>query len=103
MIVLTIYMLNLQNQSLNILSKSTDMALIAGDHATANYRTYVGRYKETKIELDETTRKLEAVNRQLDQVSAQLAATKGVLFQTQGMLVSAQEENTKLKQELSFP
>ena len=100
MIALLIYALNLQSQNLSILSKSTDMALIAGDHATTNYRTYVGRYKETKIELDETTRKLEAVNRQLDQVSAELATTKGMLFQTQGMLVSAQEENAKLKQEL---
>ena len=100
MIALTIYVLSLQHQNSNILFRSTDLALTDSDHATVNYRTYVGRYKETKIELDETTRKLEAVNRQLDQVSAQLAATKGVLFQTQGMLVSAQEENTKLKQEL---
>jgi septal ring factor EnvC (AmiA/AmiB activator) len=100
MIALTIYMLNLQNQSLNILSKSTDMALIAGDHATANYRTYVGRYKETKIELDETTRKLEEVNRQLDQVTTELATTKGMLFQAEGMLSEAQQENLKLKQDL---
>ncbi len=100
MIALTIYVLSLQHQNYNILFQSTDLALTASDHATGNYRTYVGRYKETKIELDETTRKLEAVNRQLDQVSAELATTKGILFQTQGMLVSAQEENTKLKQEL---
>ncbi len=100
MIVLTIYVLNLQNQNSNVLFKSTDMALSASDHATTNYRTYVERYKETKIELDETTRKLEAVNHQLDQVTAQLAATKGMLFQTQGMLSEAQQENAKLKQEL---
>jgi len=100
LIALTIYALILQNQDLNILSKSADMALTASAHATANYRTYVGRYKETKIKLDETTRKLEEVNRQLDQVTTELATTKGMLSQTQGMLVSAQEENAKLKQEL---
>ena len=100
MIALTVYVLNLQNQNSKILSTSTDMALTASDHATINYRTYVGRYKETKIELDETTKKLEAVNRQLDQVTAELTTTKGMLSQTQGMLVSAQEENNKLKQEL---
>ena len=100
MIALTIYVLSLQHQNFNILSKSTDLALTASDHATGNYRTYVGRYKETKIELDETTRKLEEVNRQLDQVTAELATTKGMLSQTQGMLSEAQEENTKLKQEL---
>ncbi len=59
MIALTVYVFNLQHQNYNILSQSTDMALTASDHATINYRTYVGRYKETKIELDETTRKLE--------------------------------------------
>jgi chromosome segregation ATPase len=100
MIVLTGYVLNLQNQNSKILSKSTDIALSASDQATGNYRTYVGKYKETKIELDETTRKLEEVNRQLDQVTAELATTKGMLTQTQGMLTQAQDENTKLKQEL---
>ena len=100
MIVLTIYVLNLQNQNSNILSNSADIALIANEHAAVNYRTYVLRYKQTKIQLDETTRKLEEVNRQLDQVTAELTATKGMLTQTQGMLVSAQEENLKLKQEL---
>ncbi len=100
MIALTIYVLNLQHQNFNVLSKSTDLALTASDHATVNYRTYVGRYKETKIELDETTRKLEEVNRQLDQVSTELAASKGMLSQTQGMLSEAQSENTRLKQEL---
>ena len=100
MIALTIYVLNLQNQNFNILSKSTDMALTASDHATANYRNYVGRYKAVKIELDETTRKLEVVNRQLDQVTAELAVAKATLSQPQGMLSKAQEENTKLKQEL---
>lgn len=100
MIILTAYVLNLQNQNSSILTKSTELALTASDHATVNYRTYVGKYKETKIELDETTRKLEEVNRQLDQVTAELTTTKGMLTQTQGMLASAQDENTKLKQEL---
>lgn len=100
MIALTIYVLSLQHQNFNILSKSTDLALTASDHATGNYRTYVGRYKETKVELDETTRKLEEVNRQLNQVTAELATTKGMLSQTQGMLSEAQEENTTLRQEL---
>jgi DNA repair exonuclease SbcCD ATPase subunit len=100
MIALTVYVLSLQHQNFNILFKSTDLALTDSDHATANYRTYVGRYKETKIELDETTQKLEVVNRQLDQVAAELATTKGALSQTRGMLSEAQEENTKLKQEL---
>ena len=100
MIALTGYVLNLQNQNTKILSRSTDLAMVASEHATTNYRTYVGKYKETKIELDETTRKLEEVNRQLDQVTAELATTKGMLTQTQGMLAQAQDENTKLKQEL---
>lgn len=100
MIALTIYVLHLQDQNSNILSKSTDLALTASSHATVNYMTYVGKYKETKIELDETTRKLEEVNRQLDQVTTELATTKGMLVQTQGLLSEAQDENTKLKQEL---
>jgi septal ring factor EnvC (AmiA/AmiB activator) len=100
MIVLTAYVLNLQHQNFNILSQSTDLALTASDHATVNYRTYVGKYKETKIELDETTRKLEEVNRQLNQVTAELATTKSMLSQTQGMLSEAQQENSTLKQEL---
>lgn len=100
MIALTAYVLNLQHQNFNILSQSTDLALSAGGHATSNYMTYVGKYKETKIELDETTRKLEQVNLQLNQVTAELETTKGMLSQTQGMLTSAQVENAKLKQEL---
>ena len=107
MIVLTVFVLNLQRQNNNILAKSTELALTAGNDATVNYKTYVGRYKvtkvkleETKIQLDETTRKLEEVNRQLDQVTTELATTKGMLTQTQGMLVAAQEENSKLNQEL---
>lgn len=100
MIALTVYVLNLQNQNSNVLSKSTSLALTASDRATVNYMTYVGRYKETKLELEETTRKLEEVNRQLNQVSAELLTTKGMLTQTQGMLSQAQDENVKLKQEL---
>jgi chromosome segregation ATPase len=100
MITLTVYVLNLQNQNSNTLSKSMDLALMASDQATSNYRTYVGRYKETKAELEETTRKLEAVNTQLNQVTAELASTKGLLSESQGLLASAQDENIKLKQEL---
>ena len=107
MIVLTVIVFNLQHQNSVILTKSTELALNAGNHATMNYRAYVQKYKvtkvqldETKIELDETTKKLELVNRQLDQVTAELASTKGMLTQTQGMLVSAQLENNNLKQEL---
>jgi chromosome segregation ATPase len=100
MIALTIYVLNLQDRNYSVLSRSTDMALTASDHATVNYRTYVGRYKETKVELDQTIKKLEVVKGQLDQVSTELATTKGMLAQTQGMLSQAQEENTNLKREL---
>ena len=82
MIGLTIYVLNLQHQNNNILTQSTDLALNSSTHATENYMTYVGKYKETKIELDETTRKLEIVNKQLDQVTTELASTKGMLVQT---------------------
>lgn len=100
MIALTVYVLNLQRQNINVLSQSTSIALTASDYATLNYRTYVGRYKETKIELEETTRKLEAVNRQLDQVTADLATTKSILASTHVMLSEAQQENAKLSQEL---
>ena len=100
MIALTVYVLNLQNTNNKILASSTNLALMASEHATNNYCVYVGKYKVTKIELEETTRKLQEVKRQLDVVTAELATTKGMLNQTQGMLASAQEENTKLKQEL---
>lgn len=100
MIALTIFVVNLQNQNYNVLFKSMNIALIASDHATVNYRTYVGKYKETKIELDETTHKLNVVKSQLNQVATELAATKGVLSQTQGMLSEAQQDNIELKQEL---
>ncbi|MDE2027647.1 MAG: hypothetical protein KGK03_07460 [Candidatus Omnitrophica bacterium] len=100
MIALTVYVLNLQHQNYNILSQSTGIALSASGHASQNYMAYVGKYRETKIELDETTRKLEAVNRQLDQVTAQLNSTRDMLSQTEGMLGQAQAENTKLKLEL---
>lgn len=100
MIALTAYVLNLQNQNSTILTQSTQLALTASDGSSSNYRTYVSRYKETKIELDETTKKLEEVNLQLNQVTAQLEETKGLLTQTQGMLSQAQDENFKLKQEL---
>jgi hypothetical protein len=83
MIAMTIYVLNFQNQNFNILSKSTDLALIAGDHAATNYRSYVRKYKETKIELFEATRKLAVVNRQLDLVTAQLALANGKLSHDQ--------------------
>jgi len=100
MIALTIFVLNLQNQNYNTLFKSTDIALTAGDHATTNYRAYVGKYKETKIELDATVRKLEVVKNQLNQVTIELATTKNMLSQTQGMLSEVQQENTSLKKEL---
>jgi septal ring factor EnvC (AmiA/AmiB activator) len=97
---LTVYVFNLQRQNFITLSRSTELALNANTHAASNYRTYVRRYKDTKVQLDETTRKLEEVNRQLDQVTAELTSTKGMLVQTQGMLAQAQDENNKLKQEL---
>ena len=100
MVGLSIYVYNLQNQSISTYSKTTDMSLSAVGHATANYWTYVGKYKVTKVKLDETTAKLEEVNRQLDQVTAELSTTKGMLTQTQGMLAQAQDENAKLKAEL---
>jgi peptidoglycan hydrolase CwlO-like protein len=100
LIALSAYVFFLQQKNFNTLSKTTDLALSASGQATVNYMTYVGKYKETKIELDETTRKLEEVNRQLDQVTAELTTTKGMLTQTQGMLSQAQEENARLKQEL---
>jgi len=100
LIGLTACVFILQHQNFIILSQSTDLALNANTHAASNYRIYVRKYKDTKIELEETTRKLEEVNRQLDQVTAELTSTKGMLVQTQGMLAQAQDENTKLKQEL---
>jgi len=100
MIALTVYVLNLQHQNFNVLSKSMDMALSASDRESTNYRTYVGKYKETKIELDETTRKLQVVQTQLNQVTDELTATKSMLAQTQGWLADAQAENTKLTQQL---
>jgi chromosome segregation ATPase len=100
MIALTAYVLKLQSLNSSILSKSAELSLTSGDYAAKNYMAYVGKYKETKIELDETTRKLEQVNLQLNQVTAELESTKGMLTQTQGMLSSAQDENVKLKQEL---
>lgn len=100
LISLAVYVFHLQNQSVNMLLRTTDLALKTNEHTASNYRTYVRKYKETKIQLDETTRKLEEVNRQLDQVTAELTTTKGMLTQTQGMLTQAQDENTKLKQEL---
>ena len=100
MVVLTIFLFSLQSQNYNSLSKSMDMALTTSDHATSNYRTYVGKYKETKIELDTTTRKLEVVKNQLNQVTIELATTKDMLSQTQGLLSEAQEENIKIKNEL---
>ena len=100
MVVMTVYVLNLLNHNYNTLSKSMDVALSASDHATSNYRTYMGKFRETRVELDETTHKLVIVNGQLTQVSSELSTAKGALAQTQGMLTEAQDENTNLKQEL---
>ena len=100
MIALAGYVIYLEYQNFNILSEASNLSLASSEHATANYRTYVGKYKATKIELDETTRKLEVVNRQLDQVTTELTTTKALLSQTQGLLAQAQDDNIKLKQEL---
>lgn len=100
MLAVSAYVLKLQSQNNDTLVASTQLALGASHDATVNYVTYVGRYKQTKIELDETTRKLEEVNRQLNEVTAELTSTRGMLTQTQGMLADAQTENAKLKQEL---
>jgi len=100
MVAMTIFVLNLQHQNYDTLFNSMNLALTSSDHASKNYRTYVKKYKETKIELDETTHKLEVVKSQLNQVSLELATTKGMLNRTQGMLSEAQDENTKLKTEL---
>jgi len=100
MLGLTVYVLKLQNQNFNILANSTQLALTASDHANDNYRAYVGKFKETKLELDETTSKLKAVNLQLDQVTAELSTAKGMIAQTQEMLSQAQDENAKLKVDL---
>ncbi len=100
MIALTVYVLKLQHQNNNTLFQSTDLALVASNQATVNYRTYVGRYNETKLQLEETTHKLEEVNKQLDQVTTELANTRNMLAQTQGMLDQAQDENVRFKREL---
>ena len=100
MILLAAYVLKLQHQNFDISAQSYQIAMTANDYANSNYRAYVGRYKATRIELDEATRKLEIVNNQLNQVTSELDATHNLLSQTQGMLASAQEENTRLKQEL---
>jgi len=100
MIGLSVFVYDLQRKNFDSLYQSTEMALKANEHTASNYRTYVRKFKETKVQLDETTSKLEQVNHQLDQVTAELTSTKGILTQTQGMLSQAQEENTKLKQEL---
>lgn len=100
MIVLAAYVLRLQHQNYVLLSQTSDIAMTANDFANSNYRAYVGRYKATKIQLDETTHKLEVVNNQLNEVTSELDATHNLLSQTQGMLASAQDENSRLKQEL---
>ncbi len=101
MIALTAYVLNLQEHNSHILAHSTDMALTSSAQQSADYRAYVRKYKETKVQLEETTRKLEEVNRQLDTVSAELTLTKGMLSQTRNMLTQAQTENARLKEDIS--
>ncbi len=101
MIALTAYVLNLQEHNSRILAHSTDMVLTSSTQQSADYRAYVRKYNETKVQLEETTRKLEEVNRQLDTVSAQLTLTKGLLSQTKNMLVQAQTENARLKEDIS--
>jgi chromosome segregation ATPase len=100
MVALTVYVLSLQSQNYNILSRTTDLFDTSSVHQASNYRSYVKQYKDTKVQLEETTRKLEVVKNQLDLVSAELATTKGMLSETQGMLASAQAENNRLKEEI---
>jgi len=101
MIALTVYVLNLQEHNSRILAHSTDLALTSSARQSADYRTYVRKYNETKVQLEETTRKLEEVNRQLDTVSTELTLTKGMLSQTRNMLTQAQTENARLKEDIS--
>ncbi len=100
MIGLSVYVYNLMKDQTDVLNRSSDLALSAGSVQSANYRSYVKQYKDTKAQLEETTRKLEEVNRQLDEVTSQLSTTKGMLTETQQMLNQAQTENQKLKEDL---
>ena len=100
MVVLTVYVLNLQNQNYHLLSRTNELFNNSTSAMAANYRSYVKQYKDTKEQLEETTRKLEAVTAQLDQVTAELNSTKVMLSDTQTMLSQAQAENNKLKQEI---
>ncbi len=100
MIGLTAYAMVLQNQNVFILADANEKFDTSSMGQAANYRSYVGQYKDTKLQLEETTRRLDVVQQQLDQVSAELAQTKGMLSETQAQLVSAQEENARLRQEI---
>ena len=101
MVALTAYVLNEQNRYAGTLARSMDLALVSSGQQSANYRVYVQKYKETKLQLEETTRRLEEVNRQLDAVTAELTLTKGRLSETKDMLNQAQTENSHLKEEIS--
>jgi chromosome segregation ATPase len=100
MIGLTVYVLKLQNENVQLLSQSNDLASTAGVTQASNYRSYVKQYKDTKVQLEETTRKLEAVTQQLNDVTAELNTTKTLLAQTQTMLTQATSENSKLKEDI---
>ncbi len=100
MIGLTAYVLKLQHENNQILTRSSDLALTAGASQASNYRSYVKQYKDTKAQLEETTHKLEAVTKELNDVTVQLNATKSMLTETQTMLAQAQAENNKLKEDL---
>jgi chromosome segregation ATPase len=93
MVVLTVYVLNVQNQNYRTLSKTSSLFI----HSSSEQASYARSYKQ---QLAETTEKLAVVSAQLDQVSAELATTKGMLSETQGLLASAQTENAKLKNEI---
>lgn len=100
MIGLTVYVLKLQNDNVQLLGQSSDLALTSGVTQASNYRSYVKQYKDTKEQLEETTRKLEAVTQQLNEVTAELNTTKTLLAQTQTMLTQATSENNKLKEDI---
>lgn len=100
MLVLTGYVLNLQNQNYAVLSQSSDLSLRAQAKQAANYRVYVQQYKATREELEQTVIKLTQVQKDLDRVSSELAEAKSMLTQTNDLLAQAQQENDKLKSDI---
>ena len=100
MVILTIYVLHLQNTNYHTLSGSNDMVLQSSVQQAENYRTYVQKFTETKKQLEITTTKLEQVTLALNQATAELSSTKILLTDTQNLLAEAQSENGKLKEQL---